>query len=76
MNKNNNVVKSYGNTFQLNELTFLPKEYQQVFSNKGNLRTFLEEAKEKNWAIDRGELMHRFNLNKSQVDDVVNSVYF
>jgi hypothetical protein len=70
-----NMVKSYGNSFNLNELTFLPKQYQEVFSNMGKLRAYLEEAKSKNWAIDKGELMNRFNLSKSQVDDIANSVY-
>jgi len=71
-----NMVKSYGKLFDLRELTFLPKEYQEVFYNMGKLRAYLEEAKEKNWAVDKGQLANRFNLNINQVNDIANSVYF
>lgn len=71
-----NMVKSYGKLFDLRELTFLSKEYQEVFSNMGKLRAYLEEAKSKNLAIDNGQLANRFNLDINQVNDISNSVYF
>jgi hypothetical protein len=70
------MVKSYGKLFDLRELTILPKEYQEVFSNIGKLRAYLEEAKSKNWAVDKGQLANKFNLNINQVNDIANSVYF
>jgi hypothetical protein len=71
-----NMVKSYGNSFNLNELTLLPVNLQNSFSNMGKLRSYLEEAKSKNWAVDKGQLANRFNLNINQVNDIANSVYF
>lgn len=69
-------VKSYGsNSFNLNELTMLPKEYQEVFTNMGKLTAYLEEAKSKNWAVDKGQLANQFNLDINQVNDIANSVY-